>query len=419
MQRPILLTAALVVALALAGPTQDPPSDYYAASFYLTTPHCCSGSALSRVTTNGQVIATLSSSVGRGWFAQTRPIIDHTNRFVVSGSLFSMSEYDVLTSALVRTAGVPWLTGASRHHADGYTIASSGTLMHLDSNFVLTTMGTVSTATIVTLHGRELWTGDYVLTDEMGRVLLVSHDTRQVRTLTTILAPGFTSVPSVLQSHVDGDLRVLQSQAPGIVRFDPRTGFRTQLSAQRFSGSAVFETTMGNGAIRVIGNALPPAVQPAFHTVTPGGTIIASTLLATSPGGWGMCRADGRRLSARRVSTPNRWDIRVDSPLDAGLPYVVALSATGFTPGIRVGARTLALVPDALFALSIRGALGPLLTGNIGVLPATGVANATLDLRRFGNALSGLRIWTAAAIFDPAAPNGVRRITRPEILVLD
>ncbi len=426
MQRPILLTAALVVALALAGPTQDPPSDYYVSAYRPSgTPHCCARATLVRITPTGAA-TLLGSTTTRGWFPYVNPTPEHTNRSIHTVSMGRLLEFDPATDTIRRSVPVPlsaW--GLTRHHATGLTIAVGGTLLHMPPGLsTMTTIGSVSTASIVSLYERDLWSGDYIASDFSSSLMLVSVDGRRVRRIGSGIQDSYNAPAGVAQSHVDGDLRLYLPSSPqqilGIERIDPRTGQQSPIvRSGGLSAAVLFETAFGPGVIHNVRGVGTTALL--IETRLPNGTVIG-TIPVTAVGfldPLAMCRANGRVLSTERTAQPNRWDIRLDSPLDAGLPYVVALSATGFTPGIRVGARTLALVPDALFALSIRGALGPLFTGNIGVLPAAGVANATLDLRRFGNALSGLRIWTAAAIFDPAAPNGIRRITRPEILVLD
>ncbi len=416
--------AFVALALATSAPAQDPPSDYYASIHGYTTPHCCSAASLVRVTPSG-LVTTIFGTALRGWVPFSRPVVDHTNRTVYTTWLWGVLEIDATTDVIRRTVNTGvFASGLTRHHAVGLTTVADGTVLQLSQGLTpMTTIGDVTTSFATLLHGRDLWTGDYIATDGFGRrMYFLSTDGRTRRRTSTRFWNSYLAPSGIVQSHVDGDFLACVansgSAGGGIVRLAPRPGRqRLVRSSVTMSAAVVIETSMGGGVIRHLRTATPPALE----TIALDGTVLSTVPIAALPygRGWGMCRAAGQVLSARRTATPNRWDLRVNSPTDVGLPYAIALSATGFTPGIRVGARTLALVPDALFALSIRGALGPLFTGNIGVLPAAGVANATLDLRRFGNALSGLRVWAAAAIFDPAAPNGIRRITRPEILVLD
>jgi len=55
----------------------------------------------------------------------------------------------------------------------------------------------------------------------------------------------------------------------------------------------------------------------------------------------------------------------------------------------------------------------------VGVLSPFARASAKLDLSLFGKLLSGLRVWMAAVVIDPAAPMGVGAISKPYVIVLD
>ena len=76
------------------------------------------------------------------------------------------------------------------------------------------------------------------------------------------------------------------------------------------------------------------------------------------------------------------------------------------------------LAPDPLFFLTATGGF-PFLTGGSGLLDTQGEAQASLDLRPFGQHLRGLVLWAAALTLDRDAPGGVVTISRPVVLVLE
>ena len=150
---------------------------------------------------------------------------------------------------------------------------------------------------------------------------------------------------------------------------------------------------------------------------------MAGTVISTHPGipgtNSGMCFDKGRNVVTVQTGTPNQYTIDLNFPGYAGKAYLLGLSITGYTPGIPVGGRTVQLVPDNAFLLSVTGLLAPLFANNIGVLDAFDRAKATLNLSLFGNALSGLRVWFAAVVVDPAAPGNIGVVSKPCVIVLD
>ncbi len=419
----------VAVALAMSSDVvaaQLAPADYFMpGGSPSSSPHCYGIAALYRVTPTG-LVTTLQSVAGRvGCWPQAHPVVDPATNTMASGVAGAFYRFDTSTNTLLTQRWLPLVSGATRHHALGITCISYGTLTQMSYDLsTITTIGTLPGQTPVApiLHGRDLWSGDYIVSDLSGTIQLVSHDARVARRIGAYAATPARIPPIVVQSHIDGDLRVVSVGSTTNTlwtRIDPRTAQSTTLATSSAGIiAATFESSFGSGVIEAVS-----AVSSAYSiaTLTSSGALIATrpingALLALPSA---MVRADGGGLIAQRVSSPNRWSLRLQSRTDVGRGYVIALSATGFSPGIRVGARTVPLVPDPLFALSLSNGLGALYTGGIGVLPATGIATAVLDLRRFGNALSGARIWAAAAILDPNAPNGLARVTRPEVLILD
>ena len=118
-----------------------------------------------------------------------------------------------------------------------------------------------------------------------------------------------------------------------------------------------------------------------------------------------------------RVAAPNDRVINVDFPGDAGRPYVVAFSQSGFSPGVPLpDGRTIPLNLDGLTLLTANVALPPFLTGNTGVLDGLGRATVRFNLNSLP--VTGLRLWAAAVTVDPNAPLGISQISAPLLFVL-
>jgi len=210
------------------------------------------------------------------------------------------------------------------------------------------------------------------------------------------------------QDPVDGSF--LFTDTAGLLRFDRVKGLTTLAS-----GSGYFEPTVDRapGRGEIVTGWMGSLLRMDRH----------GTVITTCPAAYAGVRIaflESRNLATRRLSPGrNRWGFELDFPGEAGRPFALGLSLAGFTPGVPLGARTIPLVPDDLLRLVLTGKLGPILQGSPGRLDAAGRATATLDLGAFGSALSGLRVWAAAATFDAAAPQGIATVTRAAILVLD
>ena len=151
------------------------------------------------------------------------------------------------------------------------------------------------------------------------------------------------------------------------------------------------------------------------YRLTIGGVVV--TTHGGIPGiNSGMCFDQGRNVVPVKVGSPNHYRIDLSFPGFAGKSYILAMSLTGFAPGIPIGGRVVQLVPDDLFVLSVKGLLAPFLVKNVGVLDPFARASATLDLRPFGKLLSGLRVWTAAVVVEPMAPGSLGAISKPYVI---
>ena len=124
-----------------------------------------------------------------------------------------------------------------------------------------------------------------------------------------------------------------------------------------------------------------------------------------------------RNLASELVQAPDHWNLRLSFPGSAGHAYVVAFSFTGYTPGLPLpDGRVIPLVLDTLALLTAQGAIYPFLTGNVGVLNASGTAVAVLNLN--GLPVQGIRLWAVALTIDPAAPLGIGQISAPIVFML-
>lgn len=108
------------------------------------------------------------------------------------------------------------------------------------------------------------------------------------------------------------------------------------------------------------------------------------------------------------------YPVYFSSPNDAGKHFVLAASF-GTRPGIPVGARTIPLVPDALFTVS--RTVPALFQGFTGVLNGQGQTTGRIAIPAL-SALRGTVVYVAGIVVDPAAPLGIGTISNAERIVL-
>ncbi len=124
----------------------------------------------------------------------------------------------------------------------------------------------------------------------------------------------------------------------------------------------------------------------------------------------------GRNLTVIRQGATLR-DFAISIPADAGRNYVLGLSVTGTTAGVPLAdGRRIPLTIDPVTAASVNGVLGPILTGHVGTLDASGRGVANLNVSGLG--LPPMPIWAIVLTLDPSAPLGIRTITDPALAVL-
>jgi len=112
----------------------------------------------------------------------------------------------------------------------------------------------------------------------------------------------------------------------------------------------------------------------------------------------------GRHTQSLSVGA-RRWVIRLSAPRFAGYPYVVAAGVSGVRPGVGLadGSR-INLVPDGVTGLTMGNLIPAIWNPGPGILDASGVARARLDLTAIGKL--GRPLWIAWAVLDPKSPTG-------------
>jgi hypothetical protein len=99
------------------------------------------------------------------------------------------------------------------------------------------------------------------------------------------------------------------------------------------------------------------------------------------------------------------------SPTEAGKVYVLALSVSGIQPGLPIDRRTIPLVPDSLFAVTVTHVLPTVFQDFTGVLSASSTGRATVNIPN-QPALVNLPL-IAAYVTTPGGPAGVAAISNP------
>jgi hypothetical protein len=308
---------------------------------------------------------------------------------------------------------------------------------------------------------RPFHTGDYLVADGLANSSI--HLVRADGTgLTTMFGPGAARIEAVAQDLLTGGVLVASrlGTLPSLARLDPTTGQLAALDAtprqvrslvQDHRDGAVYYGIEDGTILRwhpssgvttfVAPAAGVQATALAFDRAAGSGILVAGgtqriTRIDFAPGGapqvvsvhaalplWPVAVMDlafrhERNVASRRVGPGNRFRFELSFPDEAGHGYVLAFSATGFTPGLPIGNLRLPLVPDGAFAASLSGSLGAVLQQGSGTLDGAGHATALLDLSGFGP-LTGVRLWAAAVTIDASVPFGVRTISKPVVVVLE
>lgn len=127
----------------------------------------------------------------------------------------------------------------------------------------------------------------------------------------------------------------------------------------------------------------------------------------------------GRHLQTVKAA-PGKWQILLSCPRFPGKPYVLAVGAGGYRPGLGLpDGRRIHLNLDTVALLAAQRLLWPYFDPGPGVLDAQGTALGMLDVARLKVPLPlGVPVWIAAVVLDPQAPLGVAYIPDPIVLRL-
>ena len=225
----------------------------------------------------------------------------------------------------------------------------------------------------------------------------------------TVLDPTPRQITALVQDHRDGAV-IYGAWDGGIFRRAPNGAVGTLIPANHPSNitasALAFDRAEGNGVLvaggggRIARIAFPPGGAATVVAVHAPGTALGLPAVKD-------IAFVGERNVATHRTGPLRWQFELSVPGEGGGTYALAISLTGFTPGIELGDRTIPLVPDAAFFASLDGSLASILHDNVGVLDA--------ERRQVD---PNARLWLAAATIDGAAPFGLRTISKPSILVL-
>jgi hypothetical protein len=343
---------------------------------------------------------------------------DNQNLAIINTTGPSLRIVDPTVGMIVRTVwtGAP-LTGANYfnpiHTGDFAICSGTGVFVVKHDGSAITTLLSGAPLSSVQSLVQDLATGHIAAGDITASCIF---DIDLNGTLVNTWVPGQVGPFAMTQDPRSGDLILGQgaNAARGVYRFSHVTSTVTTIAAQPVVGNSnaiCFDRAPGNGDI-VVGTSPVRRID------------MTGAVLATYSGvpltNSGMCFDKERNVVSIRAASPNVWRFSLNFPGEAGNGYVMALSATGFTPGIPVDTRVISLVPDFITVLSISGGLFPLLQGNVGVLDANDRGSASLDLSSIGTGpLTGFRIWAVAVTLNGAAPSGIQTIGKPIILVLD
>ena len=127
----------------------------------------------------------------------------------------------------------------------------------------------------------------------------------------------------------------------------------------------------------------------------------------------------GRNVQSVHTS-PERWEIRLSFPGEAGAIYAVLLGLNGTRPPLWLNdGRKINLVWDDLAQFTLFHELSYIFWNNHGYLDASGEARAYLDVSWIRNHVRGLRLFLQAVTVSPSQPQTIQTIPDPVPLVIE
>lgn len=227
-----------------------------------------------------------------------------------------------------------------------------------------------------------------------------------------------------------GGSQIAQDQRTGDWLVGASTGLPSGAVVLRVTSAGVVSTVLASGFVDAAALCVEraSAYRPTAHFATgPFGTGVHAldlanqrvTTIASVP-----VYAHAHLIPEASVNVapvrrePGLVDVSVSFPTQGGWDYVLAISASGCRPGVRLSdGRRILLNPDALTFAAVANRLGSVFTGGAGRLGATGLGSAAVDTRTL-RGVAGVRLWCVALTLDRSAPNGIRTISEPRVIRL-
>ena len=200
-------------------------------------------------------------------------------------------------------------------------------LIQLDANYTSYTTLRANITGNMSLACRDLTRVGYIVLDRQRAV--VQRLSPDGTTLTTIFSSA--NLEDVAQSHIDGSTyvatgwRIYRLAGPSITSFSPPRQYYASICFDRWTGQgALITTELRSGSASIV------------HRMTPSGVPVSSFIPNITGIFTDMTFARGRNVATEHLAHWNHWGLRLSFPGEAGRPYALALSATGFTPGMPV-----------------------------------------------------------------------------------
>ena len=262
---------------------------------------------------------------------------------------------------------------------------------------------------------RDRNTGDWFLSAQSNQILRYTPDFAKV--VTTISHTAFWSYEMAQDPH----RAAIYVGANNLAILDPNGNSMTTLTAS-------LATIHGDRGLTVDRAAAPDGSMVYLSTSTQTGALVhrydrkgthVGVVASLPQHVSGLVFDRSRNLQTLLKYAPNDRAIEISFPRGGGSPFVLALSVSGYTPGVPLpDGRHIPLNPDPLTVLTAKQALPPLLVNNIGLLSASGTATVDLNANVLGGAVRGLRVWAVALTLNPKAPLGIGEISAPILILL-
>jgi len=368
------------------------------------------------------------TSVGRIGYCGLHGItLDVDNRsVVVSDQTPSVMRVDPLSGRVIATI---WSGPPLPYYPEDISVDQNGDYLFCAQSFLYKLKRDGSSITTfyaypvsphsIRSYAEDKGSGDWILGRGVNgaAIVRVDRDTWTVKFTRAGLPPNLTAMAA------DPQRRAIYTGgsccAPNypIYKFEPATNTLTTFSNGSAYAITVDRSPARDGSMIYTGDC--STSQCAIQRWNRSGAFLGTVGVLPNAGINGMVFDGSRNLAPILIAAPNDRVIRLSFPGDAGRSYVLALSLSGYTPGIGLAdGRVIPLNPDALTFLTATQPIPPVLTGNVGVLRATAEGVVMFNANPLGSAVKNVRVWAAALTLDPQAPLGISQISGPLLFVL-